>query len=39
MLSGDEPRYTKEVLRKKVNFFFDFVAFVLDFKDLTSSFQ
>ena len=39
MVSGDVPRYTKEVLRgKKSNFFFDFVAFVPDFKDFTSSF-
>ena len=35
MVSGDVPRYTKEVLRRKGNFFFDFVAFFPDFKDLT----
>ena len=35
MVPGDVPRYTKEVLRKKSNFFFDFVALVPDFRDLT----
>ena len=35
MLSGDVARYTKENLRKKSAIFFDFVALVLDFRDLT----
>ena len=34
MVSGDVPRYTKEVLTKKVQFFFDFVAFVSTFNTL-----